>query len=165
MIFIAIGANLPSTWSISAVETCNHACAALAAIAGLEAVAVSRWYESEPIPPGAQPRYVNGVAALRGRIAPEALLAALQAIEAAAGRVRSVANAPRPLDLDIIDLNGLVRAGPDPILPHPRAHLRAFVLLPLRDVAPEWVLPGVGEGIDALIAALPKQDITLLPGV
>ncbi len=93
---------------------------------------------------------------------PAGLLSALQGIEAAAGRERGVPNAARVLDLDIVDMNGLVRNAPDPVLPHPRAHLRAFVLLPLRDVAPGWVHPVLGTPIDTLIAALPAQDIAPL---
>jgi 2-amino-4-hydroxy-6-hydroxymethyldihydropteridine diphosphokinase len=73
--------------------------------------------------------------------------------------VRGEPNAARPLDLDIIDMGGQKRAAPDPVLPHPRAHERAFVLLPLRDVAPHWVHPVLGTPIDELIAHLPSQDI------
>jgi 2-amino-4-hydroxy-6-hydroxymethyldihydropteridine diphosphokinase len=70
-----------------------------------------------------------------------------------------VRNAARTLDLDIVAMDGLVREAPDPQLPHPRAHLRAFVLLPLRDVAPGWVHPVLGRRVEALLAALPPQDI------
>ncbi len=97
---------------------------------------------------------------LKGEIAPEALLDALQGIELRAGRVRGAPNASRTLDLDIIDMGGLLRESPDPILPHPRAHMRAFVLLPLRDVAPGWVHPRLGCSVDSLIEALPPQDIS-----
>ncbi len=95
---------------------------------------------------------------------PEVLLAQLQAIEHAAGRARSLPNAPRTLDLDIIDMHGRVRRAPDPILPHPRAHLRAFVLLPLRDIAPGWRHPVLGAGVQSLIDGLPPQDIRPLDG-
>ncbi len=81
------------------------------------------------------------------------------AIEAACGRQRGVANAARTLDLDIISMGDLIRDAPDPILPHPRAHLRAFVLAPLADVAPDWVHPVSGETAVALLAALPPQAI------
>ena len=92
---------------------------------------------------------------------PPPLLAALQALEARAGRRRSVANAARTLDLDIIAMGTLVREAPDPILPHPRAHARRFVLLPLADVAPGWVHPVLGMTVEALIAALPDQGVSL----
>ena len=83
----------------------------------------------------------------------------LQALEDAVGRVRSAPNAARSLDLDIIDMDGATLSLPNLVLPHPRAHLRAFVLFPLRDVAPGWVHPALGLGVDALIRALPPQDI------
>jgi 2-amino-4-hydroxy-6-hydroxymethyldihydropteridine diphosphokinase len=77
--------------------------------------------------------------------------------------VRGAPNAARTLDLDIIDCNGAIRdVGPDgagPVLPHPRAHERAFVLLPLRDLAPEWRHPTLGRRVAELVAALPSQDI------
>lgn len=92
-------------------------------------------------------------------VEPARLLADLQAIELAFGRVRGARDAARTLDLDIIDMGGMVRQAPDPVLPHPRAHERAFVLLPLRDVAPDWVHPVLGEGVSALLARLPAQDI------
>ena len=114
--------------------------------------------------------YVNAVAVLR--VAPGAtepdpavLLAWLQAIEADAGRSRSVPNAARTLDLDIIamgDGGQMVRAVPDPVLPHPRAHLRAFVLVPLLDVAPNWVHPVLRRSAGELLAALPPQEVAVL---
>jgi 2-amino-4-hydroxy-6-hydroxymethyldihydropteridine diphosphokinase len=86
---------------------------------GLRAACRSRWFSSAPVPASTQPRYINGVVRLEGEIAPEELLTRLQAIEAAAGRVRSLPDGARTLDLDIIDMDGLVRDRPDPILPHP----------------------------------------------
>ena len=65
-----------------------------------------------------------------------------------------MANAARTLDLDVIDVDGLVRDAPDPVLPHPRAHARAFVLLPLRDVAPGWVDPRSRRSVETLLAEL-----------
>ena len=86
-------------------------------------------------------------------------------LEAEAGRLRSVPNAARTLDLDIIamgDGGQMVRAVPDPVLPHPRAHLRAFVLVPLLDVAPNWVHPVLRRPAAGLLAALPPQDVAVL---
>ena len=163
-ILVAIGANLPAGDGAPPLESCKAALAALGALPGLRLVAASRWWESAPIPPDpASPRYVNGVALLEGSADPASLLSALQAIENAAGRTRPYPNAPRVLDLDIIDLDGLVRDAPDPVLPHPRAHLRGFVLLPLAEVAPDWVHPRLEQPIAALMAALPAQDVRPLP--
>jgi len=151
MILIAIGANLPGPDGAPPIVTCRLAAQSLAELPGLRLTALSSWYASAPDPPSDQPDYVNGMARLAGQPEPAALLAALHAIEARAGRVRGAANAARTLDLDIIDCNGAVRDAPDPVLPHPRAHLRAFVLLPLREVAPDWVHPRLGLPVAELL--------------
>jgi 2-amino-4-hydroxy-6-hydroxymethyldihydropteridine diphosphokinase len=164
VIFVAIGANLQNSAGETPLQGCEQAARAVASVPGLACAVRSRWFSSAPVPPSGQPRYINGVLRLEGKMAPEALLRALQAIERAAGRVRSVPNAARTLDLDIVAMGDLVRDAPDPILPHPRAHERAFVLLPLRDVAPDWVHPGMGIALPALIAALPPQDIRPVSG-
>jgi len=164
MALVAIGANLPRADGTPAIETCRWAVGQLGRISGMRLVAVSSWWASAPIPPDpGSPPYINGVARLEGAATPEALLAALHAIEDAAGRARPYVNAPRVLDLDLIDLGGRVLAGPAPILPHPRAHLRAFVLRPLAEVAPGWVHPVLRQPVEALIEALDPQEIRRLP--
>jgi 2-amino-4-hydroxy-6-hydroxymethyldihydropteridine diphosphokinase len=170
MMLISIGSNLPGTGGASPLETCRWAVTRLDALPDLRLAALSRWYSTAPVPPSSQPAYVNAVAVLR--VAPGAtepdptvLLAWLQAIEADAGRLRSVPNAARTLDLDIIAMGDgglMVRAAPDPVLPHPRAHLRAFVLVPLLDVAPNWVHPVLRRPAAQLLAALPPQDVAVL---
>lgn len=156
---VAIGANLPRADGAAPVETCRWAVARIGGIAGVRLVAVSGWWESEPIPPDRNsPVFVNGVVLVETETTPEALLAALHAIESEAGRARPYPNAPRVLDLDLIDQGGRVQAGP-PVLPHPRAHLRAFVLRPLAEVAPGWVHPGLGVGVAALLPAVAGQGI------
>lgn len=167
MILIAIGGNLVAPDGRTPYQICNDAVDALSCLPGLAPVSRSRWYRSTPVPRSAQPDYVNGVVRLEAAPGwsepePAALLEALQAIEASQGRERSVPDAARTLDLDIVamgDAGGLVRDRPDPILPHPRAHLRAFVLLPLLDVAPDWMHPRLGVGVDRLLAVLPKCEL------
>jgi len=161
MIIIAFGANLPAPDGSGPIETCRRAVAALAALPGLTLEAVSPFYESAPIPVSDQPSYINGAARLSGEIDPARLLALLFEIEHRFGRARSVANAARSLDLDIIAMGGLVRGAPDPILPHPRAQDRAFVLRPVADIAPEWRHPVLGRTALELLADLPDQALSL----
>ncbi len=171
VILIAIGANLCAPDGSPPLVTCRRAAAALdGLLPGLRLVALSRWWGSDPVPPipGA-PRFVNAVARLGSGSAaaaapppdPAALLAALHRLEAAAGRRRPYPNAPRSLDLDLIDCAGMLRdgAGGGPVLPHPRAHQRRFVLLPLAEVAPPgWRHPRLGLDAAALLAALPPEE-------
>lgn len=161
MILIAFGANLPGPDGSSPAETCRRAIAAVAALPGLRLDAVSRFYETAPVPVSDQPSYVNGVMRLAGEMDPARLLADVLAIEARFGRTRSVANAARSLDLDLIAIGELIRQPPmpDPILPHPRAHARAFVLVPLREVAPEWCHPVLRLTAADLLESLPPEDV------
>jgi 2-amino-4-hydroxy-6-hydroxymethyldihydropteridine diphosphokinase len=166
VILIAFGANLPDRAGRPPRDACEAALAAVAALPGLRLEAASPWYLSAPIPPSGQPDYVNGVARYAGDVDPAWLLRHLNVIEAATGRVRGEANAARTLDLDIVAMGpegGLVRDSPDPVLPHPRAHLRAFVLRPLEQVAPGWLHPRLGMDVQTLLAGLPPQDLSLLP--
>lgn len=169
MILIAFGANLPGPDGASPAETCRRAIAAVAALPGLRLDAVSRFYETAPVPVSDQPSYVNGVMRLAGKADPAELLAELLAIEARFGRRRSVANAARSLDLDLIAMGDLVRLPPvpDPVLPHPRLQERAFVLVPLNDVAPDWRHPLLGRTAAELRESLPPAEVAevrLQPG-
>ncbi len=133
----------------------------LRSLPSLRLISLSSWYATDPIPAGG-PRYINGMAWLHGTVKPEWLLRRLQMIESAAGRVRSVPNAPRVLDLDIVAMDDLVRDAPDPVLPHPRAHLRRFVLEPLAELMPDWVHPVLHRNVQSLLAELPDQGVERL---
>jgi 2-amino-4-hydroxy-6-hydroxymethyldihydropteridine diphosphokinase len=163
IVLIGVGANMPGPGGSSPLETCKTAVAALDSVPGLRRRGLSRWFVSAPVPPSGQPDYVNAVAALhldpRTDLDPAGLLAYLMQLEVAHGRQRGTPNAARTLDLDIIAIGGLVRPAPDPIVPHPRAHQRAFVLAPLIDVAPDWVHPTLGKTAAELLADLPPQQI------
>lgn len=164
MILVAIGANLPAPGGDSPLATCRRAASALDQLRGLRLRGLSRWWRTAPVPASDQPDYINGMALLIGHAEPVALLRALQDLEARFGRRRGARDAARMLDLDIIGIGSLVRDAPDPILPHPRAHLRAFVLGPLLDVMPDWMHPRLGVGAAALLAGLPAQRAEPLDG-
>lgn len=158
-ILLGLGANLPSPTHGSPIETLESALRRLQAM-GLEVGARSRWWESAPIPVSDQPWYVNGVVELATEREPEPLLALLHEVEAEFGRVRSYPNAPRVLDLDLLAYGTLIRRGPKPpLLPHPRLAERAFVLLPLREIKPDWRHPLSGRSLDEMITALPTGQI------
>ena len=122
----------------------------------------SSLWQTAPVdcPPGSPP-FVNAVVALvpREGETPESLLAELQMLEKEFGRSpKLVLNAPRSLDLDIIAFGSEVRATPSLTLPHPRAHLRRFVLAPLAEVAPDFVLLGQTQTVAELLAVFPSEE-------
>ena len=125
-------------------------------------------WQSSPVdcPPGS-PLFINAVVAFTPApdATPESLLDQLQSIEAEFGRrPKTVLNEPRPLDLDLIAFGSEIRSTPRLTLPHPRAHLRRFVLEPLNEIAPSLVLPGQTQSVSKLLAALQSDEsLTLLP--
>lgn len=158
-ILVGLGANLPSARHGLPVATLEAALEVLAA-RGLRIRSRSHWWESAPVPLSDQPWYVNGVADVATSLGPEALLALLHEVEAEFGRVRSLANAPRILDLDLLAYGSLVRKGPKPpLLPHPHLSVRGFVLHPLAEIWPRWHHPLTGRGLPEMIAALPGDQI------
>jgi 2-amino-4-hydroxy-6-hydroxymethyldihydropteridine diphosphokinase len=158
-ILLGLGANLASRTHGSPAATLDAVLRRLEAM-GLAIVGRSRWWESAPIPVSDQPWYVNGVVEVATERAPEPLLTLLHEVEGEFGRVRSYANAPRVLDLDLLAHGSLVRQGPKPpLLPHPRLAERAFVLLPLREVKPGWRHPVSGRSLNEMITALPPGQI------
>lgn len=157
-VLIAIGANLPMGEQ-TALKSCEQAVQALRHVPGLHIQAVSHWYESAPVPPSGQPPYVNGVVRGVTSLPPLVLLDHLQAIETHQGRVRSVPNAARTLDLDIIDMERIHQSTERLTLPHPRTHERAFVLWPLRDVCPDWVHPLSHHTMEQMLKAVQGQEI------
>lgn len=175
---VALGANLPFSGEPPA-ETLRQALKALSE-EGLAVLAVSRFYATPCFPAGAGPDYVNAAAVLAVGEESDAtsLLARMHAVEERFGRVREKRWGMRTLDLDLLALGdsvvpdartqdswralpqeAQVRAVPDQlILPHPRLQDRAFVLVPLADVAPDWVHPRTGKTVAEMLAALPEAD-------
>ncbi|MCB1776824.1 MAG: 2-amino-4-hydroxy-6-hydroxymethyldihydropteridine diphosphokinase [Candidatus Competibacteraceae bacterium] len=155
--YIGIGSNLHDPAS-----QVRRAFQALATLPASRLTARSPWYRTAPVGgPINQPDYLNAVAALETTLTPDALLAALQAVENAQGRVRAERWGPRTLDLDLLLYGSIIRADPQLALPHPRLHQRAFVLYPLHDIAPDLTIPGQGK-LTTLLGNCPFQDIVRL---
>jgi 2-amino-4-hydroxy-6-hydroxymethyldihydropteridine diphosphokinase len=155
MILIALGSNLPSRAGPPA-DTLRAALVELARN-DVQIAAVSAFYKTAAWPDPADPPFVNAVARIETQLSPQSLIARLHEVERSFGRERGARNAPRTLDLDLLDYDGRIESGP-PVLPHPRIAERGFVLVPLRDVAPDWTHPANGLSVAALIAALPSED-------
>jgi 2-amino-4-hydroxy-6-hydroxymethyldihydropteridine diphosphokinase len=155
MILIALGANLPSRAG-GPSDTLRAAIASLGA-RGITVESQSGFYLSPAWPDPTDPAFVNAVVRVKTALAPAELLRLMHEIEDFFGRERGARNAPRVLDLDLIDYDGRVEQGPPE-----RAGSRGFVLIPLRDVAPNWRHPLSGRTVSELIGALPQAEVTLL---
>jgi 2-amino-4-hydroxy-6-hydroxymethyldihydropteridine diphosphokinase len=155
--YVGLGANLGD-----AAAALDAALAALAALPGTRLAACSPRYRTAPVD-ATGPDYLNAVAALDTDLSAEALLAALHEIELGHGRERPYRNAPRTLDLDLL-LHGEARFDlPHLVVPHPRLHERAFVLVPLADLAPHLVVPGRGRVRDLLDGVADQRIERTLP--
>jgi len=154
--YIALGADLGDP-----AATVNAAFAALDQLPQSRLLAKSALYRTAPVGIADQPEFVNAAALIDTTLAPEALLDALLDIEQTFGRVRAERNGPRTLDLDILLYDDLTLATHRLTLPHPRLHLRAFVLQPLADLAPDLAIPGRGR-LAAWLPAVANQGICRL---
>jgi len=151
MILVSFGANLPSHYG-SPETTISLALEQMKKY-GIKVIKFSNLYLTISEPNNNHPKYVNAVADIETDLSPVKLLDQLLSIEKIYGRVRSYKNAPRSLDIDILSYNNLIRKD-NPILPHPRLHERAFVLVPMKEVAPNWTHPESGLYINDLILKL-----------
>lgn len=168
-ILVALGGNM-QTLEGGPAETLKAALAAMPGF-GIKVVRVAPFYRTVALSSYIQPDYVNSVAVIEAALPPRDLLEMLHRIEAMFGRVRRERWAPRTLDLDLLDYRGMVvppkgnrgadaGAGPLPlVLPHPGIAARAFVLWPLRDVAPGWRHPVTGLSVEGLIGALGAEAV------
>lgn len=175
---IALGANMPAPGS-EPVSTLRRGLELLGAIEGISVGNASRWYRTPAWPRGSGPDFVNAAAVLNTGLAPVEVLRALHDVESRLGRTRPVRWAPRVCDLDLLGIGeaelpdratverwmalsteAAGRAVPgELILPHPRLHERAFVLVPLSDVAPRWRHPILGRSVAEMIAELPAETL------
>ena len=156
-VIVALGANLGDS-----SETLREAMQRLDLLAALPSQRSSLW-QSSPVdcPPGSPP-FVNAAVAFEPAAGetPESLLTKLQTLEKEFGRAaKKVLNEPRPLDLDLIAFGAEVRSTSQLTLPHPRAHLRRFVLEPLNEIAPDLVLPGQTKPIRQLLAEIRTDEV------
>lgn len=156
---VGLGANLgnPAAQLRAALQ-------AMAAIPATRVERVSSFYRTAPIGPTRQPDFVNAVAALTTRLGARALLDELARIELSHGRTRSFPDAPRTLDLDLLLYGAETIDEPGLQVPHPRAHLRRFVLQPLVEIAPDCRIPGKGRVAD-LLAGCGGQAVQVLDAV
>ncbi|MEU9188043.1 2-amino-4-hydroxy-6-hydroxymethyldihydropteridine diphosphokinase [Streptomyces sp. NPDC048484] len=152
---ISLGSNLGNR-----LETIQGAIDALEDTPGVRVKAVSPVYETEPwgVEPGSQPAYFNAVIVLRTTLPPASLLERAHAVEEAFNRVRDERWGPRTIDVDIVAYADVISDDPALVLPHPRAHQRAFVLAPWNDVEPEAQLPGHGP-VAQLLSAVPRDGV------
>lgn len=121
---------------------------------GVHIAPCSSLYETEPWGVADQPRFLNAVCRGRTELAPAALLALIKRIEAEMGRTPTVRYGPRPIDIDILLYDEQQLATPELTIPHPRLHERAFVLVPLAEIAPGLRLPGSARTVRELLEAL-----------
>lgn len=140
---VALGANIGEP-----LRQIEAGFAALAALPGTRLLARSSLYRSAPVGYADQPDFINAVAMIETTLAPHALLDAVLAIERVNGRVREFPNAPRTLDLDIVLYGDVVLQEPGLTIPHARMLERAFVMVPLAEIAPDTVVPGQGRVSD-----------------
>ena len=178
LILLAYGSNL-SHGGRSPKEIIRAALDMLAEHESVDIRATSRLYRTPAVPPGSGPDFVNGAAVLESDLAPGALIKVLHAVEAQLGRVRRQRWAPRVVDLDLLAIDDLVlpdrateahwrglppqeaarRSPGELILPHPRMAERAFVLVPLAEIAPYWRHPTLGLTVEEMLAALDPTEV------
>ncbi|TCW30352.1 2-amino-4-hydroxy-6-hydroxymethyldihydropteridine diphosphokinase [Gulbenkiania mobilis] len=154
--YVALGSNLEQP-----EQQIRAALAALDTLEGVRLVRASALYRTRPVGYLDQPDFINAVAEVETVLSASDLLSALLALETRFGRVRSFRNAPRVLDLDLLLYDGCEQAGPTLTLPHPRMHERAFVMVPLAELAPDRAVGSHGT-VAALAATLATPDIERL---
>jgi 2-amino-4-hydroxy-6-hydroxymethyldihydropteridine diphosphokinase len=157
VILIGIGGNLESARFGPPRDTLSAALEALKE-ERIRILTRSGWYQTEPVPRSDQPWFVNAVVSLTTELEAKDLLAVLQATERQFGRVRGEPNAPRILDLDILDYHGELMNAASLVLPHPRLHERRFVLIPITEIAPDWRHPILGLTAAQLLARLSSEQ-------
>lgn len=156
VVYLGLGSNIADR-----TQHLVRACAVLHHHPVIEVAAVSALYRTAPVGVTAQPWFLNAVIRLHTTLSPAALLSVTQATERRLGRVSTRRWGPRCIDLDILLYDEVEMQTPYLTIPHPRLHERAFVLVPLAELAPDLRLPS-GARVDELLATLPSDDVQRL---
>ena len=157
-IIIGVGGNINSDDGSHPIETCNKAINLLQNYS-IKVQKQSKWYNSEPIPKSEQPIFFNCVVIATTILNEYYVLKFLHKIESEFGRTRNEINEPRSIDLDLIDYSNKVLNNKNLTLPHPRAHLRKFVMGPLAEIKPDWIHPILKVNVLDILKKLDKQKV------
>jgi len=157
-LIIAVGGNISNSEGEHPTKICDKA---IDLLKGFKIFVnrQSNWYISDPIPISSQPKYFNKVITAKSSLNELEILNILHLIEKKFGRIRTKVNEPRMIDLDLIDCFGLILNNDNIILPHPRAHLRRFVMEPLLEINPNWYHPTFKIKVSEILKNLSSQNI------
>ena len=158
---IAVGSNINSPEGFCPIENCNKAINELSKF-NIKIIQKSSWYLSEPIPKSSQPKYYNSVFLCNSNHNVNKVLKIIRIVEQKFGRIRLFKNMARCIDLDIISFNRNVKNSLLLTIPHPRMHLRKFVLLPLFELDANWVHPLLKKNIKFFLEQVKCQKIKKL---
>lgn len=155
---IGIGGNVGDR-----VGILSQAISLLQMNSSIRSLHASSWYETVPVGYGPQPLFLNGVLTVETDLSPDELLTCLQGIESTLGRQRTIPNGPRTVDLDLLFYGDLVVDSGHLIVPHPRCEQRAFVLIPLAEILPDFIHPRLNRSVSELLADLGPVDAVIHP--
>ena len=159
-IIVGIGGNLFSKEGLHPVQICQEAIKLLKPMS-IIVEKQSSWYRSDPIPKSDQPKFFNSVLVASTILNELDVLNSLHVIEKKFGRIRKNINEARIIDLDLIDYSSTIHDSKDIILPHPRAHLRRFVMQPLYEIEKNWIHPILKTSVAEILNQLDQQELEL----
>jgi len=155
MIYLNIGSNLTSVFG-DKFENIKKTVNELTKL-NIQIIKISSFYETPSYPDNKKPKFTNICIKLKTKMLAKNLLIKLKKIEKAIGRIKTKKNAPRVCDIDIIDFNKKILDSKNLVIPHPKSHLRNFVLYPLKEIEPGWIHPIFNKKIDFFISQLSSK--------